>query len=214
MSKRFALVGVVGTAVVLGGIGLAAWNAAADSPAVDAGKAAAKRLQVGDPSPEWKELAGIDDKKHSLKDLAKAKAVIVVFTCNHCPVARAYEDRLVALEEDYKDKGVELVAINVNNMEADKLPAMKQRAEEKGFEFDYLYDPSQAIGRAFGATVTPHAFVLDGKHKVAYMGAIDDSQDPSGVKQHFVRDAVDAVLAGQTPEVATSKQFGCGIQYE
>jgi peroxiredoxin len=214
MSKRLALVAVTGTAFVLGGMGLGALTARADSPATDATKPVAKKLKVGDPSPVWKDLTGTDDKKHSLKDLADAKAVIVVFTCNHCPVAQAYEDRLVALEKDYHDKGVELVAINVNNMEADKLPAMKERAEEKGFKFAYLYDPSQAIGRAFGATVTPHAFVLDGKHRVAYMGAIDDSQQPSEVKEHYVRDAVDAILAGRAPEVATSKQFGCGIKYE
>jgi peroxiredoxin len=211
MSKRFSLVAFVGTAFVLGCI---ARGAAAADASPSAGKTEAKRLKVGDPAPEWKDLDGIDDKKHSLKDLAKAKAVIVVFTTNHCPVAIAYEDRLVALEKEYKDKGVELVAINVNNIEADKLPAMKERAADKGFEFEYLYDPSQAIGRAFGATVTPHAFVLDGKHKVVYMGAIDDNQNPSEVQKHFVRDAVDAVLAGQTPEVTTSKQFGCGIRYE
>jgi peroxiredoxin len=211
MSKRFALVALVGTAFVLGCI---ARSAAAADATPTAGATTAKGLKVGDPAPEWKDLTGIDDEKHSLKDLAKAKAVIVVFTCNHCPVAQAYEDRLVALEKDYKDKGVELVAINVNNMDADKLPAMKERAQEKGFKFDYLYDPSQAIGRAFGATVTPHAFVLDGKSKVVYMGAIDDNQNPSEVKEHYVRDAVDAVLAGQEPKVATSKQFGCGIRYE
>jgi peroxiredoxin len=211
MSKRFALVALVGTAFVLGCI---ARSAAAADAARSAEKPAAKGLKVGDPAPEWKELDGIDDKKHSLKDLAKAKAVIVVFTCNHCPVAVAYEERLVALEKEYKDKGVELVAINVNNIESDKLPAMKERAEEKGFGFEYLYDPSQAIGRAFGATVTPHAFVLDGKHKVVYMGAIDDSQNPNEVQKHFVRDAVDAVLAGREPEVSSHKQFGCGIQYE
>ena len=103
--------------------------------------------------------------------------MVVVFTCNHCPVAQAYEDRIVEIAADYKDKGVEVVAINVNNMEADKLPAMKERAEEKGFKFDYLYDPSQEIGRAFGATVTPHAFLLDGERNVVYIGAIDDNMN-------------------------------------
>jgi peroxiredoxin len=188
--------------------------ASADSPAVVSGKPAAKRLAVGDEAPEWTELMGIDDKTHSSKDLSKAKAVVVVFTCNHCPVAQAYEDRLVALARDYKDKDVQVVAINVNNLEADKLPAMKERAAKKGFDFAYLYDPSQAIGRAFGATVTPHVFVLDAKRKVAYIGAIDDSMNPDKVKQRYVRDALDAVLAGETPSVASKKPAGCGIQYE
>jgi thiol-disulfide isomerase/thioredoxin len=140
--------------------------------------------------------------------------VLVVFTCNHCPVAKAYEDRLSSLEHDYKDRGVAVVAINVSNMDADKLPAMIERAKEKEFEFQYLYDPSQAIGRAYGATVTPHAFVLDGKRQVAYIGAIDDNQNADKAEKHFVRDALDAVLAGKKPEPATTKQFGCGIKYE
>src|SRR5690606_22721247 len=132
--------------------------------------------------------------RHSFTDLKDAKAVAVIFTCNHCPVAKAYEDRLVALHQEYKDKGVELVAINVNNIEADRLPAMKRRAEEKGFEFAYLYDPSQKIGRAYGATVTPHAFLVDGEGKVVYMGAIDDNIKPEEVENHYLKDAIEAVL--------------------
>jgi peroxiredoxin len=213
MSKRIAFVAVVGAGFILGCMPTSTPTATADSPTT-AEKPTAKKLAVGDAAPEWKELTGTDDKQHSLKDLAEAKAIVVVFTCNHCPVAKAYEERLVALADDYKDKGVEVVAINVNNNEADKLPAMKERAEEKGFEFAYLYDPSQAIGRAFGATVTPHAFVLDGKRKVAYMGAIDDSQNPDNAKEHYVRDAVDAILAGEAPAVASKKPVGCGIGYE
>jgi hypothetical protein len=129
-------------------------------------------------------------------------------------VAQAYEDRLVKFAQDYEGKGVALVAINVNNMEEDKLPAMKERAEQKDFNFAYLYDPSQESGRAFGATVTPHAFVLDKSRNVVYMGAIDDNQDESAVGTHYLRDAVDAILGGKSPQVATSKQFGCSIRYE
>jgi peroxiredoxin len=173
-----------------------------------------KAASLGDAAPKWSKLEGVDGKKHSLADLKEAKAVLVVFTCNHCPVAKAYEDRLIEVERDYTDLGVAVVAINVNNVEADKLPAMKERAKEKGFEFQYLYDPSQKIGREYGATVTPHAFILDGKRKVAYMGAIDDNQNAEKVEKHFVRDALDAVLAGKKPEPAKTKQFGCGIQYE
>ena len=173
-----------------------------------------KAASIGDAGPAWSKLEGVDGKKHSLADLKDAKAVLVVFTCNHCPVAKAYEDRLNEIERDYKDLGVALVAINVNNVEADKLPAMKERANEKEFEFQYLYDPSQEIGRKYGATVTPHAFILDGKRKVAYMGAIDDNLDAEKAEKHHVRDALDAVLAGKKPEAEKTKQFGCGIQYE
>ncbi|MCI0491833.1 MAG: thioredoxin family protein [Planctomycetes bacterium] len=174
----------------------------------------AQDIAIGLPGPAWENLTGIDDQQHSLKDLSAANAVAVVFTCNHCPVAEAYEDRLVQLAKDYKDKGVELVAINVNNLEADKLPAMKERAAAKGFDFQYLYDPSQEIGRAYSATVTPHVFLLDKDRKVVYMGAIDDNQDTAAVTKHHLRDAIDAVLAGQTPATATTQQFGCSIQYD
>lgn len=186
--------------------------------AADAGAAASapekETAAVGQPAPAWKNLAGVDDKQHSLADLKDAKAVVVVFTCNHCPVAVAYEDRLNQLAADYADKGVELVAINVSNIEADKLPAMKERAQEKGFAFEYLYDPSQQIGRDFGAAVTPHAFVLDGDRNVVYIGAIDDNMQADKVTTNFVRDAVDAVLAGSKPQVDNTKPVGCGIRYE
>ena len=187
------------------------------SPAVaDGAKEAAEKTEfsLGDKAPTWKKLEGVDGKKHSLADLKEADAVVVVFTCNHCPVAKAYEERLVALDNDYKAKGVALVAINVSNAEADKLPATKERAEEQGFEFAYLYDPSQEIGRAFGAKVTPHAFLLDKDRKLVYRGAIDDNQNADKVEKHSLRDALDAVLAGKKPAVAETKQFGCGIGYE
>lgn len=172
-------------------------------------------LDVGDKAPAWKDLRGTDDNEHSLADLRKAKAVVVVFSCNHCPVAQSYEERLIAFQKEYKDKGVTLVAINVNNTPADRLDKMKERAEKRGFNFTYLYDPSQEIARKFGATCTPHAFLLDGDRKIAYMGKIDDSPlDPTRVTKPYLRKAVDAVLAGKTPEIQETFQTGCGIQYE
>jgi peroxiredoxin len=173
-----------------------------------------KALGIGDKAPAWKELAGTDDKKHSLEDLKKNKAVAVVFTSNTCPVAQAYEDRLMKLATDYKDKGVAVVAINVANDPRNDLDAMKQRSEKKGFTFDYLTDPSQKVAREFGATCTPHVFLLDSDRKIAYMGAIDDDMNADAVKQRSLQDAIDAVLAGKAPAVAQTKQFGCGIHYE
>jgi peroxiredoxin len=186
-------------------------DAATESKAKDTEQ---KKLAVGDKAPAWKDLEGTDGERHSLGDLADAKAVVVVFTCNHCPVAKAYEDRLVELAADYADKGVEVVAINVNNGDSDKLPAMKERAGEKGFKFDYLYDPTQQIGRDFDAAVTPHAFLLDGERNVVYIGSIDDSMKPEKVTKNYMRDAIDAVLAGSKPQVDSTKPMGCGIQYE
>jgi peroxiredoxin len=173
-----------------------------------------KGVAIGAPGPAFHDLEGVDGKTHSLSDYADAKLVAVVFTCNHCPVAQAYQDRLIQLTKDYQDQGVQVVAINVNNIEPDRLPKMKERAEGKGFNFPYLYDPSQQIARDYGATVTPHVFVLDGERNVAYMGAIDDSQNEDKVQQHYLRDALDALLAGQTPQTSTTQQFGCSIKYE
>jgi peroxiredoxin len=177
-------------------------------------KKADDKFSVGDPAPAFEGLVGTDDKNHSLEEFKEAKAVALVFTCNHCPVAKAYEDRLVALQNDYADKGVQVIAINVNNVEADKLPAMKERAEEKGFEFPYLYDPSQKSARDYGATVTPHVFLLDDERKLAFVGPVDDSQDETKIKHRYLRDAIDAVLAGKQPPATEVKPFGCGIAYE
>lgn len=173
-----------------------------------------KVLSVGKKAPAWKDLVGVDGKRHNLEDLKKAKVVAVVFTCNTCPVAQAYEGRLIKLVKDYKAKDVEVIAINVNNIPGDKLDKMKERAKEKEFNFAYLYDPSQKIARDYGATVTPHCFVLDRERNVAYMGAVDDNQKEAEAKKHYLRDAVDALLAGKKPAVEETKQFGCTIKYE
>jgi peroxiredoxin len=140
--------------------------------------------------------------------------VAVVFTCNKCPVAVDYEDRLIEYQNEYADKGVQVVAINVNNAEADKLPAMKVRAEEKGYTFPYLYDESQKSAREYGAEVTPHVFLLDTQRKVAYVGPVDDNPDVKQVTKAYLRDATEAVLAGKAPETTEVDPVGCGIQYE
>jgi len=172
------------------------------------------RLDVGDSGPTWKDVPGTDDQLHQLDDYKDKKLVVAVFTCNSCPVAVDYEDRLIALQEEYADKGVQLVAINVNTNEANNLEAMKERATAKKFNFPYLFDATQQSARAYGATVTPHAFVLDEDRKVAYMGAIDDHRSESKVSKTHLRDALDALLDGETPAVSETRQFGCGIKYD
>ncbi len=171
-------------------------------------------VKIGDAAPDFKGVIGIDDKEHGLSDFKEAKLVVLVFTCNHCPVATAYEDRLVALQKDYEARGVQVVAVNVNNVEADRLDKMKERAKAKKFNFPYLYDSSQKMGHDYGATVTPHVFLLNGQRKIAYMGAIDDKQKVEQVKNPYLRTALDALLDGKTPPETATKQFGCGIQYE
>lgn len=176
--------------------------------------AVAEEIKVGAKAPDWSGIIGTDDKEHALADHAKAKIVVLVFMANHCPVAVAYEDRLVAIQKDYKDKGVQVVAVNVNNIPADRLDQMKIRAKQKGFNFPYLYDSSQKMGRDYGAAVTPHVFVLDQERKVAYVGAIDDNMKVKEVKQHYLREALDALLEGKAPPVTHTKAFGCSIKYE
>jgi peroxiredoxin len=148
-----------------------------------------------------------------LADLKDAKAVVVIFTCNHCPVATGYQDRFVRLAKDYEGKGVAVVAISVSRDPGDSLEKMKARAREKGYNFPYLQAPSQAIGRRYGATRTPQLFVLDAERKIAYMGAMDDDNDDDAAKKHYVRDALDAVLAGKKPEVTETRPRGCEIEW-
>lgn len=188
--------------------------AAAVLAAALCGAAGAADLTIGQAAPDFKDIIGTDDKPHSLADYADAKLVVVVFTCNHCPVAKAFEDRLVALQKDYGPKGVQLLAVNVNNLPEDKLDKMKERAKEKKFNFPYLYDSTQKIGRDYGAKVTPHVFVLDKNRKIAYMGAIEDKIAEKEVKERYLRSALDALLDGKKPDKQTTQQYGCSIKYE
>ncbi|MBL8798439.1 MAG: thioredoxin family protein [Planctomycetia bacterium] len=169
-----------------------------------------KVVKIGDAAPAFSGLPGVDDKNHSLGDYKKDVVVIAV-TCNHCPVAVAYEDRMIAFAKKYADK-VDFIAINVNNLEADKLPAMKVRAKDKGFNFPYLYDESQKIGKEYGATVTPEFFVLNKERKIVYMGAFDNKQN--GATENFLEPAVEAALKGSAPTKAETKPFGCGVKYD
>jgi peroxiredoxin len=169
-------------------------------------------LKLGDPAPKWSGLRGTDDAKHGLTDYAKAKVLVVVFTCNNCPVAKAYEDRLIALAKVYQSKGVQVVALDVNKNE--DLEEMKERAKEKEFNFPYLNDPSQKSARDHGATNTPHVFVFDKARKLVYLGGIDDNMDDSEVKHTYLRDALDSILAGKTPKKQQTAHPGYGIKWK
>lgn len=174
-----------------------------------------KKIKIGDPAPAFKALPGVDGKMHSLEDYKDKDTLVVVITCNHCPVAVAYEGRLIDFTKKHvqaKDSKVGLVAINVNNMEADKLPKMIERAKENGFNFPYLYDESQQIARALGASVTPEVFVFDKNRKLVYTGAVDDSQ--KAAKVNYLEDAVQAVSMGSLPAVQETRARGCGVKYE
>jgi peroxiredoxin len=168
----------------------------------------ARALDIGDKAPNFT-ATGVDGKELSLESISnKGDLVVVCFTCNQCPVAVAYEDRLIEFNNKYKDKNVQLIALNCNN-KTEGLEVMKQRAEEKGFNFVYAFDESGNAAEAYGAKVTPELFVIkDGK--IAYHGAFDDSmKEPS---KTYLLSAVDSLLADQAPEVAETKAFGCSIK--
>lgn len=192
--------------------GAAVLVAAAGSPAL-AGKFN-KKLDVGDAAPQIGGLEAVDGKTYSLSDFAEKEAVVVVFTCNGCPVAQAYNERFNEFVADYEGKPVAFLAINVNGDPSESLQAMKKFAKEEELKFAYARDDSQKSGREYGATVTPHVFVLNKDRRVVYMGAWDDSpMNADKVEKTYVRDAVEAVLAGRTPDEAETQQVGCGIRY-
>jgi len=173
-------------------------------------------LNLGDPAPAWTNLPGVDGKKHSMSDLNEKQLVVVVFTCNSCPIASDYEDRIIAFAK--KCAGLHaksaVVAINVNTVEEDRLPKMKERAESKGFPYPYLFDQTQKIAKAYGAVFTPEFFVLDKDRKIAYMGGFDDNSEPTKVTRRFLETAVEAVLKGGKPSPAETIASGCLIRYD
>lgn len=191
---------------------LASWLIALGSPpALQAGRFN-KVLSLGDAAPGWKELPAIDGAKHSSDDLRDAKAVVVVFTGLSCPIAARYDARLIELDELCRQRGAVLLAINA--MPFEKLDGMRQRASQSGYTFPYLHDARQTTAKAFGAHCTPHAFVIDGEQKIAYMGAIDDNVDPAKVEKAYLKNALLAVLDGKPVPSGETRPRGCPIAYQ
>lgn len=173
---------------------------------------------IGDNATDFK-LKNIDGKMVSLSDYKDAKGFLVIFTCNHCPYAVAYENRIIALDAKYKPQGVPVIAINPNNPKVqpqDDFENMKIRAKEKGFTFPYLLDDGQEIYPQYGASRTPHVFLLQKTSNgniVKYIGAIDDNyQNADAVETKYVEDAVDAMLKGEKIPIETTKAIGCSIK--
>ena len=175
---------------------------------------------VGDKATDFK-LKNVDGKIVSLSDYKDAKGFIVIFTCNHCPFAKAYEDRIIALNTKYASQGYPVIAINPNDptqVEEDSYANMQARAKAKNYQFPYLMDETQNIAHAYGAAHTPHVFILQKSGSdlvVKYIGAIDDnSDDPSAVKQKYVENAVDNLLAGKPVNPSSTKAIGCSIKWK
>lgn len=181
-------------------------------------------LALGKPAPDFN-LPGVDGKNHRLADFASAKVLVVIFTCNHCPTAQAYESRIIKLYDDFHNKGVALVAINPNDPQAislaelgyteysDTFDEMKLRAKELGYPFSYLYDgKTQSVAKAFGVLATPHVFIFDSNRLLQYEGAIDDS-DIHEVHHNYARDAIEDLLANKPVAVPKSHVFGCSTKW-
>ncbi len=173
-----------------------------------ASSAYAEELSIGDKAPDFT-VTSVEGKQYTLSQMKDAKAVVVCFTCNNCPVAVMYEDRFIEFAKEYDSKGVKFIAINCNPESDDE---MKARSEEKGFTFPYTKDESGVSAKAYGARVTPHLYVLDKDRKLAYVGAFDDNTSADKASKPYVKDAVDAVLAGKTPTVTETRPVGCGIK--
>lgn len=173
-------------------------------------------LKIGDPAPEWTELKGTDDKTHSLSDLKDKQVVVVCFTCNSCPYAVDYEDRMIELQKKYVDHpaGVVLVAINANRKPSEQMDKMKQRAEEKKFPFAYLIDETQQVANSYHANFTPEFFVLNKERKVVFVGAMDDKTDASQVMERYVELAIEAALKNELPITQRVPARGCAIPYK
>ena len=177
-----------------------------------------KGYKVGDVATGFT-LKNVDNKMVSLSDFKDAKGFIVIFTCNHCPYAKAYENRIIGLNHKYAPKGYPVIAINPNDPKVepqDSFEGMQQRAKEKSFTFPYLFDEGQKIYPQYGATRTPHVFVLqkeNGKNIVKYIGAIDDNYaDANDVSHKYVEDAVDALLSNKPVAQTSTVAIGCSIK--
>ncbi|MCI0405839.1 MAG: thioredoxin family protein [candidate division Zixibacteria bacterium] len=175
----------------------------------------AEELPIGETGPAFA-LVGTDGKTYSLADYEDKKGVAVIFTCNACPYAKAFEDRINKLAKEYQAKGVAFVAINPND--PDRVPEdgydqMVKRAKEKRFVFPYVYDSTSEVAAAYGAKVTPHVFLLDGNFKLVYRGRVEDETDAKKSKSRDLKNALNALLAGKKITVAETKAFGCSIKW-
>ncbi len=174
--------------------------------------------EIGDKVENFK-LKNIDGKMISLESMDNINGAIVIFTCNHCPYSIANEDRIIAIDKKYKKKGYPVIAINPNDPEIqpeDSFDKMKVRAKKKGFTFPYLFDEKQTVYKKFGATKTPHVFILNKKGKdfiLEYIGAIDDSpRKADKVKEKYINKVVDSLLEDKTPPIRETKAIGCSIK--
>ncbi len=175
-----------------------------------------KVVSVGDKAPDFSGLPAVyngEDTSLSLVDV-KEDLIVVVFLGNHCPVVQQYEDRLIEFTKDFDGKGVRVVGLSVNDIESDRIPGIKNYTKEHKSNYIYGYDESGKVGKAYGASNTPQFFVLDKERKIRYTGAMDDNMNETKVTKTYLRDAVNALLKGEAPEVSETQPKGCGVKYK
>jgi len=173
-------------------------------------------LPLGSHAPDF-QLKGVDGRTYNLASFKDKKALVVAFSCNHCPYVKDYEDRMIQIQHDYASKGVSFVAINSNddaNYPEDSFENMIKRSKDKAFPFPYIRDETQDTAKKYGGICTPHVFAFDEKHVLQYKGRIDDNRNFSLVKTRDLRNALDSILAGKTPEVRETRPFGCSIKWK
>jgi peroxiredoxin len=178
---------------------------------------ATNNLKIGSSAPDFN-LPGVDGKKYSLSSFPGEQALIVIFSCNHCPYVQAYESRIKQIQQDYNSKGVTVVAVNSNedvNYPDDSFENMKKRANEQKFNFFYLRDEDQSVARAYDATHTPEIFLFDKNRKLAFHGKIDDNwQEPNKVQNPYLRNALDELLEGKEISMPETFTIGCTIKWK
>ena len=172
-------------------------------------------MSVIETAPTFK-LPGVDGRDHSLDEYAATPVLVLVQSCNHCPYVLAWEGRIDALQREYADRGVQIVAINSNDATThpdDSFENMVEHAREAGYSFDYLHDESQELARALGSERTPEAFVFDADRRLVYHGAVDDNREESDVSTHYLRDGIEAALSGEPAPVADTAPVGCTVKW-
>ena len=173
-------------------------------------------LAIGEKAPDFDGLLGTDGKRYSISSFKDKPVLAVIFSCNHCPYAVAYEDRIVAIQRDYAGKGVQFVVVNSNDDKSypeDGYPEMIKRAKEKGFNFPYVRDADQTVAEEYGAVCTPHVFAFDKDRVLRYRGRIDDNREAGKAKTRDFRDALDDMVAERKVRVPDTKPFGCSIKW-
>ncbi len=182
------------------------------------GVAEKNEMKHGTEAPDFRNLPGVDGKSYALADFKDKKALVIFFSCNHCPYVQAYEDRIMDLQREFGPRGAQFIAINSNDDAGypdDSFDNMVKRARDRKFNFVYLRDDTQTVAKTYHASHTPHIFVFNAERKLSYTGRVDDNwQEPAQVKRRYLREALESLVNGREPSEAETFAFGCTIKWK